>query len=1198
MARSSLFDMYDPYGLIQAEAKAGLLYGDEDPLEEIGGRKATVADLMPQEEQKGYLRRLSELGTSGLSALGWLLDTPGAAVRGALAGKPLSVFGTSEERVTGRDLARQYGLVGNEDTWTNFTGGLVAEVALDPLTYLNPFSILGRGAYGTAGRAAARANLLEDAALMANKQGMGIREFTRNRTARQLIDEVGGDAAERFATAARAKKLNPEDLMDQPLTGLAEFRIPGFEQGTLLSGGAFGDWAAKSLDQFGEALKTNRYTAPIANRVTATFDPSVMEEIDPAKQWVNRQAFSDQRAARRTVRGDFASLQFDALRADASSMPADLQRFTAPRVQNALADLVEANGDISKVIDREAAEAVMAIPEWKRAYEDFAARIPIAQSMAEQSGLPRPTWGNASGTGFFPSQSVWFDNELLPNLPDRLKRTEKPYTRGNRTLNLDDNFARSRDPAYDIPGRRQAFRALMSGDFGRELQGKLTGATDEQIPDILDDAYRTLNDRPDIGGRLGTMYEKSVADLNDLAAQIRAKDEFLARDDILPFARREEERARKKLVEQQDVLTKEIRAKKVKVGDLLRKADTQFADNNMGLFDQSSFDDMLRYETGRATVEANAKVAADQLIKGVKTTPSDQFVGGGWVPLSKAVTDLGFDQKNFRNVLNRAGIETDIAELSVNEKLVESLKRLMPSTAVKDESLLGRFVNTFTNAFKVGALANPAYHTRNLYSGATATLTGDFTNPVDLFLDARAGRAAGRGDYTQLAKRLRTIPRYADPSKTDEDILREFAVDASRNKIGQGEITDLAGTSEQATRGMYPGAAAEPSPPLFGEGGLLWDSNRTLQDWLTVRGVDWMGIASDRKPPSQTKNPLLQLHERVGAQVEDANRMGAFLSQLRQGADPDAAADFVYKTQIDYSPEAFTATERQIKRLVPFYSYQRGIAPLVAENILYRPGGLQTQTVRAINRSSEPNEEFFTPEYLRQSAAIPLPGAAPAEGLQRFLTNIDLPYEGLVNLFSPGVGNSPTQVATSTIQKTGMNLLGQLNPLIKAPLEYILNRQLYTGRELSDLYSVLEQDLGPIGRPLEQAAVNFVPGGSKLNSIYRTLRDERLSPGDKAVKLAVNNLLGVKITDVDQERTRRLAARQMLNELLESTPGVRTYENITVPDDVLARMPENQQKQYLLYRIIQAEAAKRARDRKKQETALDPLQVLGVTDRM
>jgi len=73
-----------------------------------------------------------------------------------------------------------------------------------------------------------------------------------------------------------------------------------------------------------------------------------------------------------------------------------------------------------------------------------------------------------------------------------------------------------------------------------------------------------------------------------------------------------------------------------------------------------------------------------------------------------------------------------------------------------------------------------------------------------------------------------------------------------------------------------------------------------------------------------------------------------------------------------------------------------------------------------------------------------------------------------------------------------------------------------------------------------------------------------------------------------------LAARDTLNQLLTATPGVRTYENVTVPDDVLRAMPEKQRQMYLLYKIIQSEAAKRARAKKKAETILDPLQMLGV----
>jgi len=157
----------------------------------------------------------------------------------------------------------------------------------------------------------------------------------------------------------------------------------------------------------------------------------------------------------------------------------------------------------------------------------------------------------------------------------------------------------------------------------------------------------------------------------------------------------------------------------------------------------------------------------------------------------------------------------------------------------------------------------------------------------------------------------------------------------------------------------------------------------------------------------------------------------------------------------------------------------------------------------------------------------------------------------------------------------------------------VLNRQFYSGRQLSDLYSMFEQTMGSPGRFVEQVAVN-APGGSRIVGAVRQAMDDRLDPREKWSKFAVNALTGLKLQDVDQERTRRLAARDMLNQLLETTPGVRTYENITVPEDVLQTMPEEQRRQYLLYKIVQAEAAKRARDKKKREAALDPLQVLGV----
>ena len=93
-------------------------------------------------------------------------------------------------------------------------------------------------------------------------------------------------------------------------------------------------------------------------------------------------------------------------------------------------------------------------------------------------------------------------------------------------------------------------------------------------------------------------------------------------------------------------------------------------------------------------------------------------------------------------------------------------------------------------------------------------------------------------------------------------------------------------------------------------------------------------------------------------------------------------------------------------------------------------------------------------------------------------------------------------------------------------------------------------------------------------------------------KLLVNNLTGLKFTDVNTEQARQRAARDVLTQLLETTAGAKTYENITVPEEELAALTPEQRDMYLLYRVIQSDAAKRARERKAAE--VNPLQAMGL----
>jgi hypothetical protein len=1215
MARSPLFDIYDPYGILQQQAEMGMLPSDD--IEPYGmvpmGRKPTLSDLMPQEEKTGLLRSLAEMGTSGLAAAGYILDTPGALVRGILAGRPLSVFGTSDERVDGRELLRQYGVIGDEDTWGNFAGGLAGEILLDPLTYMNPLAILGRGAYNRAGKAMQASGFFRNAAesayegldptiqqaargATAREVGTGVREYTRRMTPRQAIAEAADpvEARRRWQHHAERFGVDPNDLDVRP-ADLMNIGIPGtnLSFGTDIFGEAFGDRVATGLDLLGEQSKRNPYTGPLVNTLYAGFHAPSGGTLNPDVQWDSRIARAQADRAneaqellrtgtlRRAMGANAEDVAEQMRAAGVSGVPANipesLREFQSTDLQRALVDYAESSGvpvnpGVFGPVPKTSGDAVSDwvlenVPELREIRDLYVDSMQQSRTASELAGLPVNNWEGAAGTEFFPRQSKWWRRILNPERPNSVGRAERAYSQGQTVLGTTDNFGRGRRSYTDIPGGQRTFR-MLTGNANpnlrsADLQQALIDAPNATAARrLLDQAFDTINvQRP---------FRNEIE-------QIRGSDAFRSGT----------------LAEQRELLEPAItrrRAEQDQLIDLLRGADLQFAQNNTGLFDTPGWTNLRRYERGQNRVLANSERVVQRLNAAIQPIPAGG-PGDGIVPLARAAADLGFDERNFRNMWQRQ-FGTDITNLGVPENLVAALKTVANPTRLGDADRgFVSGIDQFTNAFKVGALASPAFHVRNTYSGNINAMAMGAFNPLDWWASLRASM----GNTNALARRLRNAPGFEN--LTDAERVALFQDLSGANRIGGGVFADdITNLPEQEIRGTWLGAGNTPSVSQS-----FYNPNRGwrafLNDFFSMRGV---GITQNASPTNT--NPLLVLNDAVGSTAEDAMRGGVFLNQLRQGVDPGEAADLVRMSQVDYSPQAFTAFERDfMKRVMPFYSFQKGILPSIANNLLYRPGGLMGQSVRSVARGTQPSENNFVPEHLRQSAAIPLPADLPGllggsgnDGLQRYLTNIDLPWESTFQLFTPGVGSTTSATVADAIQKFGSNILGQSNPLIKAPVEYVTNRQLYSGRDLSDLYSVLERDIGEIGRPLEQLAVNFVPFGSRAIGTYRQLTDNRLGSADRYTKAAWNLLAGAKLTDIDQERSKQLAARQMLNELLSSTPGVRTYENITVPEDVLRAMPREQQQQYLLYRIIQSEAAKRARERKKQE--LDPMQLLGVVN--
>jgi hypothetical protein len=1269
LARSPLFDIYDPYGELEERARLGML-DDEDYLlaGPVGIRKPTLSDLMPEEEKKGWLNSLAEMGSSGLATAGYLLDTPGAIVRGVLAGDPLSAFGSSEDRVTGRELLRQYGAIGEDDNWGNFSGGVLAETLLDPLTYGTlGLSMLGRGAASQAGKALKATGLLRDSAIdsatrLNDLRALDnlapyaddiptprVREYQRRLTPERALQAL--DPAERAAAQQTLLEqferfgVDPVAGMQQRVGVLDNFRIPGTNIGFEVGGGAFGDAIAEGLDRFGNFTKVAPVLGPVTRTAAALFDQNVgglgtlssNMELTNELQFNKRAAKAAARNNREAVDRAYSLLQYDARNADVPDtlpgtylpggsvpIPEELRTFDSQTLWDRLADYVESrplqgptlpgSGPLKTTGDDVADWVLENVPEFRAVRDRFANLGPEAIAAAREAGLATPVAQSRGVDGFIPRQLRRFLDPSAPDIPGGEPYDFRSWGRDERAFSVQDNFGRSRDPAYDLPGGIRAFRYL-TGNVdplldSRALQQSLINAPSAgDRRRLLRDALRTLGG---IDNQAFT-FAGETDPYRYLLEQVQSSQAYrnASPADRLAMLRPAQ---------------REANANYEKLGQLLMKADTQFADQGIGIFDTPSWNNALRYERGQAENIANADQLFGMLRRRVDPTPAGRVVGGQSVSLADAARELGFDPQNFANRwMQNAPVaqRVPLDQLSIPRQYVDAMKVLTPQSrlALPERGIMNA-LDQFTSAFKIGALASPAFHVRNQYSGMYNAATEGALNPVDMIAAARAsggnaealvGRiTGGRSRYRRPIEQLRASQAYQNaPPATqqamlrdaEQEALRQFMADSGGQRLPSSNvISDISGVEDPGQiPGMYVGSGptiAESTRQALQQGRRADPANRTwgnfLGDLLSFRGV---GIT--REPRPYQTNPLLAFNDAVGSRTEDTLRIGTFLTLIRQGVDQAEAGDTVRRLLVDYSPSAFTDFERNVmKRVAPFYSFQKGILPSIAENTLYRPGGLQGQTIRAVTRGTEPSEDNFIPEYLRQSAAIPLPegwpsllGGEPAEGLKRYITNIDLPFESTLNLFTPGVGATAAARIADTIQKTGSNILGQTNPLIKAPLEYITNRQLYTGRDMSDLYSVLEQDLGPIGRPLEQAIINFVPFGARGISMYRQFNDDRLDPVDARLKAAFNVLAGVKLTDVDEERTKRQAARGMLNQILETTPGVRTYENLTVPDDALRAMPEDQRQMYLLYRILQSDAAKRARERKK--TALDPLEVLG-----
>lgn len=1129
---------------------------------------------VPSEADPSLLKQIGSKAVGGLAAVGNLLDIPGSMARDLLAAENpldqlLSPFG-SDNRTTGRDLLRKHGLVGPTDTWGNWGGGLAAEIALDPLTYLT----FGGAALGKAGKVAKAAGVTGDltrvAARAAGKTvgAIGPREARVATTLRQLAKHGEPGTARKLAEQARKAGHKLSDIADEPLGGVMGVGLPFSEPAAILGTGARGQSIARGLDTAGKAIKYAKVPftefAPV-NTAHRLFDSTIKDMVSPVMQSAGRTLFNRQESGRAAARGFVAEYanKLDALgkgedakflrEAFEEQDPARVKAYADKEMQKATdkltayqQKLAKSNdplrqamaGTVMQAIGNRAIRAQIprpirdALDEADRFGEMATRSATSAADKAAKMGLPAGTTRPLYST-LAPEMKKVVD-DVHKKLETTLKAAEEYGIDAREYIDPEAwYFPRKITESLRQPGglRAIALSTLNDSRKGRlEFFHGVRGGTNKIVEIASDADLEQLiaggGSTKDIADFLKAKYANDIPDLFFERGSQKPKDTFKA------------------MAKWFGGISSETR--------------------QSGVFGNNPVNDLLHHLEGVSDSMAAARTGVETLAKDI---PLQAASGAASVPgtttlkslLLNNQTGLGYKPSVFKKLAELKGLPTDskslkaLANARISEKHADEFKRLVQGYKTPEPAgEVISAIDSLTNLTKTHLTSVwPAFHVRNLTSGlfnnwiagnfslksirdAHGLLTGGVIQgaadiPILKQLAQQRGMAIDDAVATKLFQELafshKILGKFESAAAASgnvqravgggiDDILHEFP----------GRVPLTAGGIAKKAAGQAPGASWNP---------------------LNVRGVG---------QKTESAFPIAAAGQDIGHYVEGINRLSPFLDQLRRGVDPAEAARNVGAAQVIYASRYYTKTEQEVlSRAAPFYKFTSRQLPFTLRQLFERPGGKLAQTVRGVNRAH--GETASTPDYVADTASIPL-GEKP-DGTQRYLTGLGLPFESSLGLLTPN------------IKDAGLEALSQLNPLAKGPLELFTGKSFFQrgpegGRDLGDLDPALGRILANAGQMTglrdSKEPVRF-PGSGIVESLLsnspasraittaRTLTDQR--PGALG-KAALNLGTGVKITDVSpatQDRTLQQRAQ-----LLEKDLGAKTFSRTYIPDEVEADM--------------------------------------------
>ncbi len=1182
-----------------------------------------------EQDNPSLWKRLGNTALSGVAALGNFLDTPSSMLRDVVGlenpfDNLINPF-SSERRLSGRDLLRKYGLVGQQDTYGNFAAGLGAEIA-------SSFAVPGLGSLltGAKGAGAGAKGLLKFSA-----PGIGSTEVLTSPAAQKFASGLG--------TAAEAT-YKPSVLA--PLLEQAATKIPGVTGGNALTEAAqtaadaltLPVRSARGLFDATARGKFTEYGQDLAGAQHAKLPEAVRAARETVVPWIDD--FNDLQKSFTETHGE------DLLKTLPKEM-ADKTANVEHHLRNKFESFINHAGetDIGDAFSQLGLNAAKATPDFTKKTNSLIDAIKSANKSSYSDYLEMGGAGKVledleaagegvSGMNYLPRAAAYSFNGLKSLLAGISTRPAHSLARDEAAryvpkLILEqlahDDIARGILPddlkaafkASGVPEEQFTAHAIEQ-KYGKYLNKETVAAVDKNGKPIQVPKWNPTGDTPlahaselatwakkrqpyqvyqnDLLGVEGRYHNAVNIARSNLAA---IHDMVVKHAGPMDIAKETIEGTPKQIIPPEWNITTEVGGQPfvgkrfnpdVHWGDDL---SDHWIDAPEAGVDVPTKVHSTQGTTISVTMPDGSVRAVDKRLVGNIFSPPDavmQTVPGEARTSLRGTRDFtqstrGQNLVPLPDVYKLAGMDVDKSLKYVAQKMGHSAADIADPEkwkALKSELSLHGVPEDISEAIHAARKVpnNPEWldHIK-----AIADLpTGWFKQNVTLPFASFASRNALSGQYMNAAggdiKNIADLQQYGGLVKQHFDDWKA------------GKITPEM-EREWFTNGVLSGdthfEGVQFRNPEFGK--VLPDNPLNVKKSILEAGQDIAPSELDKVPGlhavRQAHGAVLTTGAKANGLVEFLNRVPMYEYLKAKGMSPQDAAKRVLELQVDYAPHAFSPFENEVaRRLVPFFAYQRRIAPVILKTLARNPAGTMGQTIRASRLAA--SDDPTTPPWLADTLAIPSPFGSREEGGKAYITGMGLPYEPVAGYLGGG------------LRGAGRNLLSQLNPILKAPLEWSVGSSFFqsaadgSGRPLDELNP-------PIGQTLANAASVFgrdaskpvdLPDGleflaanspaSRLISTARSLTDPRKPLADKAL----NALTGVRIAEVSPAASDTALFNRVASTL--KSQGARTFSETYLPKDQIENMPKGQREMVEQLITLKKQIESRRKQRKKNALEL------------